>query len=110
MAALIAATLLLVDGCNLNPPPLTIAVNSGVEGVALKDAAYRYATDRGITVEIVEYPYDRLYDEELDQLQQEVSAYDVVMMDDPWLTGLLTGEGRRATGRDGQPGPGRLPR
>jgi multiple sugar transport system substrate-binding protein len=98
MAALIAATLLLVDGCNLNPPPLTIAVNSGVEGVALKDAAYRYATDRGITVEIVEYPYDRLYDEELDQLQQEVSAYDVVMMDDPWLTGLLTGEGRRETG------------
>jgi hypothetical protein len=44
---------------------LTIAVNSGVEGDALKQAAKDYEAATGTRVEIAEFPYANLFEKEM---------------------------------------------
>jgi multiple sugar transport system substrate-binding protein len=88
---------------------LTLAIVSGVEGDALKQAARDYEAQTGVKINIAEFPYANLLDKEMIDLNARTGAYDVIMLDDPWfpsfasqqfltdLTPLLQ--------RRGQPGP-----
>lgn len=83
-----ASVLLLLAGCSGSQHSLTIAVNRGVEGTALKEAANEWANLRRTHVEIVELPYANLFEKELLDLTSGTGAYDVVMLDDPWFPRL----------------------
>jgi multiple sugar transport system substrate-binding protein len=87
------------------PPQLTLAVVSGVEGDALKQAASDYGSQFGIQINIAQFPYANLFEKELIDLKSRTGAYDLIMLDDPWfprfasehllteLTPLLRGSG-----------------
>ncbi len=64
---------------------LTLAVNSGVEGDALKQAAKDYEAQTGVHVQIAEFPYANLFEKELLDLNARTGAYDLIMLDDPWF-------------------------
>lgn len=64
---------------------LTLAVNSGVEGDALKQAARDYETQTGVHINIAEFPYANLFEKELIDLNARTGAYDLIMLDDPWF-------------------------
>lgn len=64
---------------------LTLAVVSGVEGDALKQAARDYETQTGVKINIAEFPYANLLDKEMIDLNARTGAYDVIMLDDPWF-------------------------
>lgn len=64
---------------------ITIAVNAGVEGDALKAASRDYEAKTGVAVQIVELPYANLFEKELLDLSNRTGAYDVIMLDDPWF-------------------------
>lgn len=67
------------------PKQLTLAVVSGVEGDALKQAARDYETQTGVKINIAEFPYANLLDKEMIDLNARTGAYDVIMLDDPWF-------------------------
>src|SRR5215475_15245523 len=67
------------------PATLTLAVNSGVEGDALKQAARDYETQTGIHINIAEFPYANLFEKEFIDLNARTGAYDLIMLDDPWF-------------------------
>lgn len=71
---------------------LTLAVNAGVEGDALKAAARDYEAQTGVRINIVEFPYSNLFDKELVDLTARSGAYDLIMLDDPWFP-RFAGEG-----------------
>ena len=64
---------------------LTVAVNAGVEGLALKEAAQEWSKKTGTEIQIVELPYGNLFEKELLDLKSKTGAYDVIMLDDPWF-------------------------
>src|SRR6476660_2537270 len=64
---------------------VTLAVNSGVEGDALKQAARDYEALTGVRVSIAEFPYDNLFEKEHIDLMAGTGAYDLIMLDDPWF-------------------------
>src|SRR5947208_11542894 len=64
---------------------LTLAVNSGVEGDALKQAARDYEAQTGVHVQIAEFPYANLFEKESLALSARTGAYDLIMLDDPWF-------------------------
>ncbi len=64
---------------------LTLAVNSGVEGDALKQAARDYEAQTGVHINIAEFPYANLFEKELVDLNAKTGAYDLIMLDDPWF-------------------------
>ena len=64
---------------------LTLAVNSGVEGDALKQAARDYEAQTGVHINIAEFPYNNLFEKELVDLTTRAGAYDLIMLDDPWF-------------------------
>jgi multiple sugar transport system substrate-binding protein len=64
---------------------LTLAINSGVEGDALKQAAQDYEAQTGIHINIAEFPYANLFEKELIDLNAHSGAYDLIMLDDPWF-------------------------
>ena len=86
---LILSTLLvlLVFGCarENSQRQLTLAVVSGVEGEALKQAALDYETQTGIHINVAQFPYTNLFDKELIDLNARTGAYDLIMLDDPWF-------------------------
>jgi multiple sugar transport system substrate-binding protein len=69
---------------------LTLAVNSGVEGDALKQAARDYEAQTGIHIQIAEFPYANLFEKELVDLGAGTGAYDLIMLDDPWFPKFST--------------------
>lgn len=71
---------------------LTLAVNAGVEGDALKQAARDYEAQTGVHINIVEFPYSNLFDKELVDLSARTGAYDLIMLDDPWFPRFATEE------------------
>ena len=81
--------LVCITSCNRNPQTLpkllTLAVVSGVEGDALKQAAVDYGAATGIHINIAEFPYSNLFEKELIDLKARTGAYDVIMLDDPWF-------------------------
>ena len=64
---------------------LMLAINAGVEGDALRQAAKDYETQTGVHVEIAELPYANLFEKELIDLNSRTGAYDLIMLDDPWF-------------------------
>src|SRR6185369_13716386 len=91
---------------------LTIAINSGVEGDALRQAARDYEQQTGVHINIAEFPYPNLFEKELIDLNARTGAYDLIMLDDPWfpkfaslnvltdLTPLLQKRGKNAPDDD----------
>ena len=73
------------SGSQSNRKQLTLAVNSGVEGDALKQAARDYEGLTGVHVNISEWPYANLFEKELLDLNARTGAYDLIMLDDPWF-------------------------
>jgi multiple sugar transport system substrate-binding protein len=69
---------------------LTLAVNSGVEGDALKAAARDYEAQTGVHINIAEFPYANLFEKELVDLNAQTGAYDLIMLDDPWFPRFAT--------------------
>ncbi len=94
--ATLAACLLCAAaaGCSRAPagPRLVVAVNAGVEGDALKQAARDYQRVAGVRMEIVELPYGNLFEKAMLDLDSRTGAYDVIMMDDPWFPRLASDE------------------
>src|SRR3954471_13370602 len=95
--ALIIAIILcsvLLPGCRTNQTisskQLTLAVNSGVEGDALKQAALDYEKQTGVHINIAEFPYANLFEKELLDLNAHTGAYDLIMLDDPWFPRFAT--------------------
>ena len=70
---------------------MTLAINAGVEGDALKAAAVEWGDKSGTVVEVVELPYANLFEKLLLDLSSNTGAYDVIMMDDPWFPRLAEG-------------------
>jgi multiple sugar transport system substrate-binding protein len=64
---------------------LTIAINSGVEGDALRQAAKDYEQQTGVHINVAEFPYANLFEKELIDLNSRTGAYDLIMLDDPWF-------------------------
>ena len=64
---------------------LTLAINSGVEGDALRQAAKDYEKQTGVHIDIAEFPYANLFEKELLDLNSRTGAYDLIMLDDPWF-------------------------
>jgi multiple sugar transport system substrate-binding protein len=90
VATLAAVTLLTLNSCSRRngpqtPKQLTLAVNSGVEGDALKQAARDYETLTAVHVNIAEFPYTNLFEKEMIDLSAGTGAYDLIMLDDPWF-------------------------
>src|SRR6266404_605230 len=77
-------------GAGSGASQLTLAVNSGVEGDALKQAARDYEVLTGVHVNIAEFPYDNLFEKELIDLTAATGAYDLIMLDDPWFPRFAT--------------------
>lgn len=86
---ILLALLLLVAGCTTNTQSnrkqLTLAVISGVEGDALKQAALDYEAQTGTHIDIAQFPYANLFEKESIDLQARTGAYDLIMLDDPWF-------------------------
>jgi len=83
---IIAVLLLLISGCRNNSKrQIRLAVNVGVEGEALKQAALDYEAQTGIHVNIAAFPYANLFEKEQLDFNARTGAYDLVMLDDPWF-------------------------
>jgi len=85
--ATIASVVFLLASCGRarNGKTLTLAINSGVEGDALRQAAKDYEEQTGVHIEIAEFPYANLFEKELIDLNSHTGAYDLIMLDDPWF-------------------------
>src|SRR5438552_3098619 len=68
------------NGATKDAKQITIAVNSGVEGDALKQAAKDYQAQTGVGVQIAEFPYANLFEKELVDLNSNTGAYDLIML------------------------------
>src|SRR5712664_2937131 len=67
------------------PSKLMIAAVQGAEDGPLKKVAPMYQSQTGITMEVVEFPYDQLFEKLVTTFQANGSSYDLCMMDDPWM-------------------------
>jgi multiple sugar transport system substrate-binding protein len=89
VAVLVAFIVLAFSACmragKQDTRTLTLAINSGVEGDALKQAAKDYETATGVHINIAEFPYANLFEKELIDLNARSGAYDLIMLDDPWF-------------------------
>jgi multiple sugar transport system substrate-binding protein len=86
MRVTILLTLFLLLAASCTPrKQLTLAVVSGVEGDALKQAARDYESQTGTHINIAEFPYTNLFEKELIDLKARTGAYDLIMLDDPWF-------------------------
>ncbi|MDQ2934896.1 MAG: extracellular solute-binding protein [Chloroflexota bacterium] len=85
----------VLSACSAKPSPgasgggsnvtLTIAAVQGVEDTGLKALAPMYKEKTGVTIQIVEAPYDSLYSKLVNSFRAKDSTYDLAMMDDPWM-------------------------
>src|SRR5574338_958985 len=85
---LLTLLLLVAVSCSTTQPSrkqLTLAVISGAEGEALKQAAHDYESQTGTHIEIAQFPYANLFEKELIDLKSGTGAYDLIMLDDPWF-------------------------
>jgi len=92
--AVFLVLVVLVSSCRTgqqsNSKQLTLAVNSGVEGEALKQAALDYEKQTGVHIQFAEFPYTNLFEKELIDLNAHTGAYDLIMLDDPWFPRFAT--------------------
>jgi len=95
IAVSVACLAFLVGSCRNDTDrgkQLSLAIVSGVEGDALKQAARDYETLEGVHVNIAEFPYDNLFEKELVDLTAQTGAYDLIMLDDPWFPRYATAQ------------------
>jgi multiple sugar transport system substrate-binding protein len=92
LTILLGLLLVLTISCTNQPArkQLTLAVVSGVEGDALKQAALDYETQTGRHINIAQFPYINLFEKELIDLKARTGAYDLIMLDDPWFPRFAT--------------------
>src|SRR5687767_11140432 len=64
---------------------IVLAVPNGSEGDGLRAAADDYQQMKGITIDIVQAPYANLFEKAANAGASKSGAYDIVLMDDPWL-------------------------
>jgi multiple sugar transport system substrate-binding protein len=64
---------------------ITVAVPAGSEGDGLRAAAADYAKLKGSKVEIVQAPYNDLFEKAANAGQTKSGVFDIVLMDDPWI-------------------------
>src|SRR5262245_25523558 len=74
---------------------LTVAIHDSVEGVAREEIREDVAREHNRAVNVIELPYDQVYDRDFEQLGEENSRYDVIMLDDPWMPALAEKEGKQ---------------
>jgi multiple sugar transport system substrate-binding protein len=87
-ALILVALAVCLTACQRSAGPtrqLTLAVNTGVEADALKQAARDYEAQTGVHINIAEFPYANLFEKELNDLSARTGAYDLIMLDDPWF-------------------------
>ncbi len=89
IVSLMLILLLALSACIQNAQPrqkqLTLAVPSGGEGEALKQAARDYEAQTNVHIDIAQLPYQNLFEKELIDLKSRTGAYDLIMLDDPWF-------------------------
>jgi len=64
---------------------ITVLVPSGSEGDGLRAAAADYSQMKGTKVEIVQAPYNNVFEQAANAGQTKSGAFDIVLMDDPWI-------------------------
>jgi len=64
---------------------ITVLVPSGSEGDGLRAAAADYAKLKNTKVEIVQAPYNNVFEQAANAGQSKSGAFDIVLMDDPWI-------------------------
>ena len=64
---------------------ITVAVPAGSEGDGLRAAAADYAKLKGSKVEIVQAPYNDLFEKAANAGQTKSGVFDIILMDDPWI-------------------------
>ena len=67
------------------PSKLVVAAVQGNEDGPLKKVVGNYKSQTGIEVQVVEFPYDQLFEKLVTTFQANGSSFDLVMMDDPWM-------------------------
>jgi multiple sugar transport system substrate-binding protein len=99
VSAFAILAVLVVTGCGLlpggggqKPTQLVIAAVQGNEDAALKAVAPLYEQQKGIKIQISEFPYDQLYEKLVTTFKAGTASYDLVMMDDPWMPKFGTDE------------------
>src|SRR4030081_1907839 len=96
VVALIAGAGKAIPAGGQKPAKLTIAAVQGNEDAALKAVAPLYEQKTGIKIEIVEFPYDQLFEKLVTTFKANSATYDLVMMDDPWMPKFGTDESLQA--------------
>lgn len=70
---------------------LTIAGRDGSYGEAMQLAVDTYmAENPNIEIELLKLPYAGLYEKIVIDMKEAMGAYDIVLADDPWITGFAT--------------------
>jgi multiple sugar transport system substrate-binding protein len=64
---------------------LVVAAVQGNEDGPLKKVVGNYKSQTGIEVQVVEFPYDQLFEKLVTTFTANGSTYDLCMMDDPWM-------------------------
>jgi len=67
------------------PKKLVIAARSGTYAEGLKIAAREFSKKYGIEVVVQDFGYAALHDKLVTEMMEKTGAFDVVMLDDPWL-------------------------
>ena len=86
IAVLIPATL-AIAGTPLpaKPDKLTMAVVAGGETKGLKAILPTWEKEKGVKVELIEFPYSTLYEKLVTAFQANAPTFDLLIADDPWM-------------------------
>jgi len=86
ISVLIPATL-AIAGTPLpaKPDKLTMAVVAGGETKGLKAILPGWEKERGVKVELIEFPYSTLYEKLVTAFQANAPTFDLLIADDPWM-------------------------
>ncbi len=85
-ATMICVLVLVLMGTVAHAEKLVLATLNSVEGQTTAEALREYGELNGIEVEIVEAPYNNLFEKEVLDMSQGTGLYDVILLDDPWFT------------------------
>ena len=67
------------------PDKLTMAVVAGGETKGLKAILPMWEKEKGVKVDLVEFPYPQLYEKLVTTFQANAATYDLLIADDPWM-------------------------
>ncbi|MDR7420042.1 MAG: extracellular solute-binding protein [Armatimonadota bacterium] len=67
------------------PAKLTMAVVAGGETKGLKAIVPLWEKEKGVKIELVEFPYPTLYEKLVTTFQAKAATYDLLIADDPWM-------------------------